>query len=210
MLDRVIEHADTALESWLAALDPPIPVTFEPGSPDEPTVSQPTVSLLLQGVREQAARRDNDVRDVRDAEGRVVERQRSTRFFELDYLCTVSGGHREAHRTLGRIVALLVDHDVIPPAHLPVELAALECPIDVQLVAPRGTIIGAGVVLRVVLPVRPAAVREIAPPVTALDLGVGPPPAARRAAASRDAVRPLDRAWTTVRRREAIAIVEED
>ena len=216
----MIEHADAALESWLTALRPPVDVSFErlePGSGGKQKL--PQVSLLLHGVREQNDKRDNQVRDVRDGEGRVIERQRSTRFFELDYLCTVSGDHRDAHRALGALIQMLVDHDVVPASHVPGELADLGYPIDVHLVATTGfdvarasaTTTGAALVIRLVLPVRPTAEREIAPPAVELHLDMTPPPARRGATVIDVSSTPTagdqdpDRKWTTVRRRELIA-----
>ncbi len=222
----MIEQADAALESWFATLDPPVVVEFERPNPTgsgEPTrgnkPTHPIVTLLLHGIREQHDKRDNEVRDVRDGDGRVVERQRSTRFFDLDYLCTVSGGHRDAHRALGALIQLLVDHDVVPGAHVPPDLAALGYPIDVQLVATTGfdvarastTATGAALVIRLVLPVRPTSEREIAPPATELHLDMAPPPARRDSnvidvsSRSTTSQPPTDRKWTTVRRRELIA-----
>jgi Pvc16 N-terminal domain len=222
-LDAMIEHADAALESWLATLQPNVDVTFERLDPEGSTSKSkhPLVSLLLHGVREQTDKRDNEVRDVRDRDGRVVERQRSTRFFELDYLCTVSGAHRDAHRAIGALIQLLVDHDVIPLSHVPTELADLGYPLDVHLVATTGfdvarasaTSNAAALVIRLVLPVRPTSDREIAPPAVKLHLDMTPPPKRRGAAvidvssttnASPD-TRDPDRKWTTVRRRELIA-----
>ncbi len=221
----MIEHADAALESWLATLDPPVDVNFE--RIDDPAragkSTKPVVTLLLSGVREQHDKRDNEIRDVRDGEGRVIERQRSTRFFELDYVCAVSGGHRDAHRALGALIQLLVDHDVVPAAHVPTELATLGYPLDVQLVASTGFDIarasatssssGAALVIRMVLPVRPTSEREIAPPAVELHLDMTPPPTSSgRAPTIIDASSTSnstdglpDRKWTTVRRRELIA-----
>lgn len=207
-LIAVIELADAALEAWLATLDPPVEVSFERCEPAPG--ERPVLVLALGAIREQTDKRDNRVTDVREGE-RVVERRRATRFFELDYHCTVSGPAREAHRALGDVVQLVVDHDVVPAGHVPAELAAIGVPLDVQLVAaPAGT---AAVVLRVVVPVEPAPQREIAPPATSLHLDMTPPPArgpAREPVTGSDVtvipeVPIEERRWTTVRRRELIS-----
>lgn len=207
----MIEHADAALDAWLATLDPAVDVTFDRVTDAQSgSAKRPLLSLVLTSVREQNDKRDNQVSDVRGDGGRVVARRRATRFFELDYQCAVAGPAREAHRALGDLVQLLVDHDVVPAEHVPAELGELGHPIDVQLVASAaGT---AAITLRVVLPVEPTPEREIAPPATSLHLDMTPPPEPRRAgstggrpaAVDAGAVPMEDRKWTTVRRRELI------
>jgi hypothetical protein len=202
----MIELADTALESWLATLDPPVDVSFERIDPGAPAGKRPVLSLVLVALREQTDKRDNRVADVREGD-RVVARRRATRFFELDYQCSVGGPARDAHRALGDVVQLVVDCDVIPVGHVPDELAALGHAIGVELIAtPAGQ---AAVTLRVVLPVEPTPEREIAPPATSLHLDMLPPPGDRGSAGARQVVTaevvPMDeRRWTTVRRREMI------
>jgi hypothetical protein len=126
-------------------------------------------------------------------------------------VCSVSGPARDAHRALGDVVQLLVDHDVVPVEHVPDELSALGYPIDVQLVSPPASV--AAVSVRLVLPVQPTPNREIGPPATSLHLDLGPPPEPKIrgtalvpvAAPPAEVVGPLpERKWTTVRRRELI------
>jgi hypothetical protein len=209
----MIEHADAALEAWLSTLDPPVEVAFERPTEDGGRgAKRPVLSLVLTSVREQVAKRDNQVTDLRSSEGRVVGRQAATRFFELDYVCSVSGPARDAHRALGDVLQLLVDHDIVPVEHVPDELSALGYPIDVQLVSPPGSV--AAVSMRVVLPVQPTPDRQIGPPATSLHLEMAPPPEPKArggalvpvaAAPAADVVGPVpERKWTTVRRRELI------
>lgn len=210
----MIEHADAALEAWLSTLDPPVEVAFErPTDEAGGRAKKPVLSLVLQSVREQVDKRDNKVTDLRNDDGRVVGRQSSTRFFELDYLCSVSGPAREAHRALGDVLQLLVDHEVVPDEHVPDELRQLGYPIDIALVSPPGSIAAIGV--RVVLPVQPTPDLQIGPPTTSLHLDMAPPPERRQpgtalvpAAAGTPAEQPTgpvpERKWTTVRRRELI------
>jgi len=214
----MIEHADAALEAWLSTLDPPVDVSFERLTDEGGTASRsakrPVVSLVLTNVREQVDKRDNQVTDVRSDEGRVVGRQAATRFFELDYLCTAGGPARDAHRALGDVLQLLVDHDVVPSEHVPEELQALGYPIDATLVGSATSL--SALTLRVVLPVQPAPEREIGPPATSLHLDMAPPPEPRgpgttttiAAPAATGAGAPVgpvpERKWTTVRRRELI------
>jgi hypothetical protein len=212
-LGAMIEHADAALEAWLSVLDPGVDITFERlGSDDAAGPSRskrPVLSLLLTSVREQTNKRDTDIVDLRSDDGRVVGRQASTRFFELDYLCTVGGPAREAHRALGDLLQLLVDHNVIPTEHVPEELAALGYPIDTMLVSPASSV--AALTLRVVLPVQPTPDRDIGPPATSLQLDMAPPPLPKKIGAQKalpsgeTPVGPVpEKKWTTVRRRELI------
>jgi hypothetical protein len=211
----MIEHADAALEAWLSTLDPPVDLSFErltdDGTAGSRGAKRPVVSLVLTNVREQTDKRDNQVTDLRTDEGRVVGRQAATRFFELDYQCTAGGPARDAHRALGDVLQLLVDHDVVPSEHVPEELRTLGYPIDATLVGSSSSL--AALTLRVVLPVQPAPDREIGPPATSLHLDAAPPPAPRRPGtsttiavpAAETPVGPLpERKWTTVRRRELI------
>jgi hypothetical protein len=212
----MIEHLDASLEAWLSTLDPPVDVGFD--RPDDAGGSagsarrsaRPLLTLVLTSIREQMNKRDNKVSDVRATDGTVVARQGATRFFELDYLCSVGGPARDAHRALGDLVQLLVDHDAIPVAHVPEELAALGYPIAVQIVAPPTSV--AAVTLRVVLPVEPSADRQIGPPTTSLHLDMSPPPqvganAGAPVSPNQDGAPEVpigERKWTTVRRRELI------
>jgi len=213
----MIEHADASLEAWLSTLDPPVDVSFERLTDDSTAGSRgtkrPVVSLVLTNVREQIDKRDNQVTDLRTDEGRVVGRQAATRFFELDYLCTAGGPARDAHRALGDVLQLLVDHDVVPSEHVPEDLLALGYPIEATLVGSSSSL--AALTVRVVLPVQPAPEIEIGPPATSLHLDMAPPPKPRRpgtttaivpaAPAAEAPVGPVpERKWTTVRRRELI------
>jgi hypothetical protein len=211
----MLEHADAALESWFAQLD--VDVIFERADDAGSTKSKrPAVSLVLHHIRERTEQRDNEVRDLRDDEGRVVGRQRSDRFFDIEYVCTVGGGHRDAHRALGAVIQLLVDAEQVPNEHVPAELAELGHPIDVSMVtSATPTASSGGIVIQLVVPVRPAAERDIGPPAEHLHLEMRPPPGAEaREGAGPDGdesdPEPLDRKWTTVRRRELIAVPRDD
>ncbi len=208
----MIEHADAALEAWLSTLDPPIDITFERAGDDgaaSRAAKRPVLSLVLTSVREQVNKRDTEIADLRSDDGRVIGRQASTRFFELDYLCTVGGPARDSHRALGDLLQLLVDHNIVPVEHVPEELAALGYPIDAMLVSPPTSM--AALTLRVVLPVQPTPDRDIGPPATSLHLDMAPPPLSKQFGtpkalpAGEPAVGPVpEKKWTTVRRRELI------
>lgn len=234
----MIEHADTALERWLsdtvaaagctlAGIDfrdtPDAPDAFHTSDSVERDASTAGGSrrprqrglravVSLQALAEQLERRDRDVVDIRDRDGRVTARQRSLRWFELDYRIALDGDAREAHRVLGALVQSLVDDEMIAADLLPESLAALSVPIEIELrpgaVAGRG---GTGLAVRLVVPAQPRPDLEIAEPVRELDLEMSPPPAARGAGSAAAAVIGddelllADRRWTTVRRRERIA-----
>jgi uncharacterized protein DUF4255 len=211
----MIEHADAALEAWLSTLDPPVDVSFERLTDDAAGTrgkQRPVLSLVLTSVREQLNKRDNQVTDVRSDEGRVVGRQAATRFFELDYQCTAGGPVREAHRALGDVLQLFVEHDIVPSEFVPEELRDLGYPIDTTLVSSVSPI--AALTLRVVLPVQPAPNVHLGPPVTSLHMDMAPPPQTRKRGAPPAIASPAppaesggpvpERKWTTVRRRELI------
>ena len=208
----MIEHADAALAAWLATLDPRIDVAFDTSA--DGAGKHPVATLSIRSIRERTKQRDNEVRDVRDSDGRVRSRQRSTRFFDVDYVCSVAGEPVRAHRALGSIIQLLVDHAQIPAEFVPAELTELGHPIDVHLTG-GGPPVGAAVVIQVVVPVRPTADRAIAPPAEELQLDLMPPPRPRQTAVATplaghiaapvDAVAELAaKRWTRVRRRELI------
>ncbi len=111
---------------------------------------------------------------------------------------------------LGALLQLLVDHDVVPQQHVPAELAPSNVPISVHVITDYQQDVAAGVAIRAVVPVRPTADRELAPPATSLHLDVAPGPDHRgqtgEAAPALPPTTPvLERTWTTVRRREHIA-----
>jgi hypothetical protein len=214
----MIEHADAALAAWLATLEPRVDVAFE--ATGEKPAKRPIATLSIRSIRERTRQRDNEVRDVRNGEGRIVERQRSTRFFDVDYVCSVAATEPiGAHRALGSIIQLLVDHEQIPTEFVPRELTELGHPIDVHLAG--GAAVGAAVVIQVVVPVRPTADRTIAPPAEELQLDMRPPPRPRQTAvatplAAASGAAPVDavaelaaKRWTRVRRRELIVDRDE-
>jgi hypothetical protein len=210
----VIDQADDALERWLCAmLDVDEVDVVAAGDVADTAPSAQRVQVALVAVAERVERRDTEVADRRDDDGRVTARQRSLRFFDVDYRVSVTGDARAAHRTLGRLLQALVDVDTVAGDHLPESLASLGVPIEIALVTPqdRGAESGSALTIRLLVPVQPRADTEIAPPAVALHLDVSPPPGSggpRHPDAEDAASRLLgERAWTTVRRREAIAPV---
>lgn len=216
--EAVIEHADAALADWLHTLEPVGDVVFETAEAvdggGKATAKQVVVTLSIRSIRERSDVRDVEVEDVRDDDRRVIERQRSTRWFDVDYQCTPVGDPIAAHRVLGAIIQLLVDHEHVPSKFVPAPVGG---PLEVSLVTPARGATGsagrhAGVVIRVLVPVRPSADTAIAPPAEELALDMMPPPVPRQAVVATPVVGagvgpafdPDDRKWTRVRRREMI------
>lgn len=214
-LDTVIDHADSALERWLTATLDVASVDFV-ASVDPSSTDQPIVAVVLSAVAERVERRDNDVADVRDADGRVTARRRSLRFFDLDYRVSVTGDQRAAHAVLGRLLQALVDTDTIDSELLPAPLRELEVPIEVTLQAGRAgggsSTDGLGLLVRLVVPVAPTPDEDISAPAVELHLDMSPPPVVGALPSGDDTTRRFlgERTWTTVRRREAIAPVRPE
>jgi hypothetical protein len=219
----VIDHLDTALEHWLTTALDGIAVRFVSavGADDE---HGEALAVVLLSVTERSDRRDTDVVDVRDADGRVVARQPSMRFFDVDYGIVATGDPRAGHAVLGRVVQALVDDDVIEPGLVPPPLRALDVPVELcictdpasrELLLRRSAV--PGVVVRLVVPFRPTADDRISAPAIELHLEMSPPPqpvvrpAGTFGAGRIDPVDVLaERVWTTVRRRELIALPTAD
>ena len=215
---NVIDQADEALDRWLCAMLDVATVDFvtsDDHGDASTSARKQRVQVALVAVAERLERRDTDVADRRDDEGRVTARQRSLRFFDVDYRVSVTGEARAAHLTLGRLLQALVDVDTIDAEHLPDTLASLGVPIEIGLVPasspserPGGP--ATSLTVRVLVPVQPSPDTEVAPPAVELHLDVSPPPGSNdrhpRSRADDVASRLLgEREWTTVRRREAIA-----
>ncbi len=216
----VIEHAEAALISWLSdrldVKDADVGSTRPDGdSQSGGARAKAELRLWYLGIAERNEGRTDDPVDVRDATGRVVERQRATRLFEVDYWCALSGGSTATHRALGQLVQTLVDEDVVPGEHVPGELADLGVPLEIRMSdsprpAPDHLASVLGVSVQIVVPFRPTAERLIASPVTDLHLDVGPPPEpvdwnAAVGNESTDDVSSEPKVWKSVRRTEAIA-----
>jgi hypothetical protein len=219
----VLDHADTALERWLCASLENVSVEFvESVSTVEPVPDtargRSSVAVVLAAVSERQERRDTEVNDIRDRDGRVTARQRSLRFFDVDYRISVPGDPRRGHVVLGWLLQALVDADTIAPDHLPEPLRDLDVPVEISMPAdppPPGGGVGQGIglLVRLVVPVAPTPTTDVAAPAVELHLDMSPAPVVGRAAVfAEDTTRRFvgERAWTTVRRREAIAPVPPD
>jgi Pvc16 N-terminal domain len=80
----------------------------------------PTVSIYLYDVREDLDRREVEFEEVRNEEGRVVNRRPPPRRFKLSYLVTVwTQRPEDEHRLLSSLLACFLTHDSLPDDVLP-------------------------------------------------------------------------------------------
>jgi hypothetical protein len=97
----------------------------------------PTVDLYLYDIREDTKRRATGMIELRDAEGKVVERRPPPRFFKLAYLITAwTQRPEDEHRLLSAILSCFIRFDVIPESSLPPLLQDLGIPLGVQIAYP--------------------------------------------------------------------------
>ena len=80
----------------------------------------PTVSLYLYDVREDLDRRQVEYEEVRNDEGRVVERRPPARRFKLSYLVSVwTQRPEDEHRLLSTMLVCFLQHETVPAELLP-------------------------------------------------------------------------------------------
>lgn len=153
----------------------PIGVAFDaPSKPWIQALKAPTVNLFLYDLRENAARRESSYEEIRDADGKVVERRAPLRLWDLYYTVTVFAPQvLVEHKILAAVTRYFSGIDVLPPALLPPALAEDGHPILVSTGAgaKRGMFLNvagdlkAGLELAVTVPVRPLPPPPPAPPV---------------------------------------------
>jgi hypothetical protein len=75
----------------------------------------PTVNLYLYDVREDVERRQVEYEEVRNDEGRVVERRPPPRRFKLSYLVSVwTQRPEDEHRLLSTVIGCVMQHEAVP------------------------------------------------------------------------------------------------
>jgi len=75
----------------------------------------PTVNLYLYDIREDLTRRETMWEDVRDENGRVMERRLRPRWFRLSYLCTAwTQRPEDEHRLLSAMLSCFIRHEAMP------------------------------------------------------------------------------------------------
>lgn len=197
----MLRDADRSLANWLGQVLPPgTAIRFEAPNPrwitepPEPLFA----STFLCGIRQDGRGRQSGWSDVRDSDGRVVARQPNPQYYRLTYLVTVwattsSTGARGAdpnagdlvlteHETLGALLDRCGHNSVLPDDCLEGALAesglapVLECaPAESSLAGNVWSEFGlpprACLELALIVPARPPAVTDIAPPAREIVLG---------------------------------------
>ncbi len=131
----------------------------------------PTINVFLYDIREDPSRRDVFFEEVRDDNGRVIERRQPPRRLRLAYLLSVwTKRPEDEHRLLSALLGCFLRADVLPAEVLAGSLADLGRPVITQtaLVAGgrRAVLRGVGCARRRVAPFDPPrgdrAVRRLA------------------------------------------------
>lgn len=97
-------------------------------------LNKPTIDVFLYDIREDPSRREVMFEDIRDEDGKVVERRQPPRQFKYGYLLTAwTKRPEDEHRLLSSILACLVVNERLPPEILAGSLAEQERPIITQV-----------------------------------------------------------------------------
>jgi hypothetical protein len=125
----VILETDKALLTLLRTEilgDAPVAVAFD--APNRPWIQQVkglVLNLYLYDVRENMQRREVMYTEIRDDNGKLLERRPPPRRYDLYYAVTVWAPKVAIeHQVLACVLAGLSEYETIPGAHLPPELAA--------------------------------------------------------------------------------------
>ena len=99
--------------------------------------SSPTLNFYLYDITEDLTRRDVTVREVRNADGRVVNRRLPQKRFRLAYLVTAwTQRPEDEHRLLSSVLACFLRFDALPTGSLKGSLAELNVPLPVTVGLP--------------------------------------------------------------------------
>ncbi|TDT17032.1 uncharacterized protein DUF4255 [Ilumatobacter fluminis] len=97
-------------------------------------LNKPTIDIFLYDIREDLTRREVMFEDVRDEDGKVVDRRQPPRRFRFAYLVTAwTKRPEDEHRLLSSILACLVRNERLPPEILAGALADSERAIVTQV-----------------------------------------------------------------------------
>ena len=120
-------------------LDGSTDVTIAFDRPDEEWASKqnaPTINLYLYDVSENLVRREVVYEEIRNDDGRVIERRPPPRRFDLAYLVSAwTQRVEDEHRLLNTLLECLLAHETMPPGHLAASLA--DQPLPIRIVAGR-------------------------------------------------------------------------
>jgi uncharacterized protein DUF4255 len=87
--------------------------------------STPTINIYLYDIREDVKLREVEFEEIRDAEGRVIERRPPPRRYTLSYLVTVwTQRPEDEHRVLSSLLACFLKYEQLPQDVLVEELVA--------------------------------------------------------------------------------------
>jgi hypothetical protein len=143
--------------------------------------NKPTIDMYLYDIREDLRRRQTGFVERRTAEGEIEERQELPRFYKLAYLITAwTQRPEDEHRLLSALLACFMMQEVIPETYVPSILADVGIPLGLLIAYPPpenrqvsdvwsslGGDLKASIDLVVTLPIRPAAMMELAQAVMA-------------------------------------------
>ena len=97
----------------------------------------PVVNLYLYDIREDLSRRDTAWVDVRNADGRVIERRLPPRRFRLSYLATAwTQRPEDEHRLLSSMLSGFLQHEYFPAELLKGSLEGEETPVLLTVALP--------------------------------------------------------------------------
>ena len=97
----------------------------------------PVVDLYLYDIREDTTRRQTAWEEMRDENGRVVDRRLPPRRFRLSYLVTAwTTRSEDEHRLLSALLACFVRHEYMPPELLSGQLEGQELPVLLTVALP--------------------------------------------------------------------------
>ncbi len=97
----------------------------------------PTIDVFLYDIREDIGRREEGVIDVRNEEGRVIDRRRPPRYYKLSYLVTAwTQRPEDEHRLLSACMATFLKHGELPKELLVGSLKEMGLLIMVNIALP--------------------------------------------------------------------------
>jgi hypothetical protein len=104
-------------------------------------LSVPTINVFLYDIHEDPSRRDVVFEEVRDEDGRVVDRRQPPRRMRLAYLLSAwTKRPEDEHRLLSALLGCFLRADVLPPDLLVGSLADVGRPVITQTaISPEGT-----------------------------------------------------------------------
>lgn len=97
-------------------------------------LSKPTINVFLYDIREDLTRREVMFEEVRDEQGKVIERKQPPRQFRIAYLVTAwTKRPEDEHRLLSSVLACFVQNERLPPEILAGSLEGSERPVITQV-----------------------------------------------------------------------------